>query len=116
MLETICKEIVTKNTFLFHFMDKDLEELTLDQSDALRKFKTVDGSQHKMALRTNAMPKAVLIDLKIIYPRDFYHPNVYELLDLNEIMFQSFYSDEMGYNKTNKYANIAETNTSIGGK
>jgi len=44
MLETISKEIVNKNTFLFHFMDKNQEELTPDQSETLRKFKTIDGS------------------------------------------------------------------------
>ena len=117
MLETVSKEIVNQNTFLFHFMDKNQEELTPDQSDILRKFKTIDGSRHKMALRTNAIPKAVLVDLKISYPRDFYHPNVYELLDHNEILFQSFYNDKMGYSNANEYTKIAESNpTKIRGK
>ena len=109
MLETKIKEIVNENTFLFQFMDEDHQELTPDQSAALRKFKTVDGSKYKMALRSNAMPKSVQIDLKIIYPPDFYHPNIYELLDLNETMFQSFYNDEMGSNK--EYSKITEHQT-----
>jgi hypothetical protein len=109
MLETKIKEIVNENTFLFQFMDEDHQEITPDQSAALRKFKTVDGSKYKMALRSNAMPKSVQIDLKIIYPPDFYHPNIYELLDLNETMFQSFYNDEMVSNK--EYSKIPEHKT-----
>jgi len=70
-----------------------------------------------MALRANAIPKAVLVDLKISYPQDFYHPNVYELLDLNEILFQSFYNDKMGYSNASEYSKITESNpTKIWGK
>lgn len=109
MLETKIKEILDKNTFLFRFMDEEHQELTPDQSAALRKFKTVDGSKYKMALRSNAVPKSVQIDLKIIYPPDFYHPNIYELLDLNETMFESFYNDNMG--SATDYSKITEHKT-----
>jgi len=95
MLETKSKEILKENTFFFRFMDEEHSELTPDQSEALRKFKTLDGSKYKMALRSNANPKSIQIDLKIIYPQKFYHPNIYELLDLNETMFKSFYNDNM---------------------
>lgn len=91
-------------------MDEDHKELTPDQSAALRKFKTVDGSKYKMALRSNAMPQSIQIDLKIIYPPDFYHPNIYELLDLNETMFQTFYNEEMG-STTTDYSEITEHKT-----
>lgn len=117
MLKTKTKEILKKNTFFFQFMDEDHQELTPDQSVVLRKFKTVDGSKYKMALRSNAMPKSVQIDLKIIYPNDFYSPNIYELLDLNETMFKSFYNDNMGNSNVNEYTKMAESNkTKIRGK
>ena len=109
MLETKTKEILNENTFFFRFMDEDHQELSPDQSAALRKFKTVDGSKYKMALRSNANPKSVQIDLKIIYPPEFYHPNIYELLDLNESLFQSFYNDNMGSAKD--YYKIPENKT-----
>ena len=110
MLETKTKEILKDNTFFFQFLDED-KELNPDQSAALRKFKTVDGSKYKMALRSNAMPKSVQIDLKIIYPPDFYHPNIYELLDLNETMFESFYNDNMGNSNVTEYTKMSESNT-----
>jgi hypothetical protein len=110
MIETKTKEIVKKNIFLFRFLDESHQELTPEESEALRKFKTVDGSKYKMALRSNAMPMAVQIDLKIIYPPDFYHPNIYELLDLNETLFQSFYNENMGSAATD-YSDIAEQTT-----
>lgn len=117
MLETKTKEILKNNTFFFQFMDEDHKELSPDQSEALRKFKTLDGSKYKMALRSNAMPKSVQIDLKIIYPPDFYHPNIYELLDLNETMFQSFYNDQMNFSNANEYTELSESNsTKIRGK
>lgn len=109
MLETKTKEILKENTFFFRFMDEDYSELTPEQSVALRKFKTVDGSKYKMALRSNAMPKSVQIDLKIIYPPDFYHPNIYELLNLNERMFKSFYNDNMV--SATDYSQITEQET-----
>jgi hypothetical protein len=115
MLETKTKEILKDNTFFFQFLDED-KELSPDQSAAIRKFKTVDGSKYKMALRSNAMPKSVQIDLKIIYPPDFYHPNIYELLDLNETMFQSFYNDNMD-SKATDYSTVANQKTEkINGK
>ena len=109
MLETKTKEILKENTFFFRFIDEDHSELTPDQSETLRKFKTVDGSKYKMALRSNATPKSVQIDLKIIYPPEFYHPNIYELLDLNETMFRSFYNDNM-VSATN-YSKMTEQET-----
>jgi hypothetical protein len=109
MLETKTKEILGENTFFFRFMDEDHIELTPDQSVELRKFKTVDGSKYKMALRSNAVPKSVQIDLKIIYPPDFYHPNIYELLDLNETMFKSFYNDNMV--QATDYSKVTEQET-----
>jgi hypothetical protein len=112
MLETICKKIVNKNTFLFHFIDKEQEELTEDQTDRIRQFKPVDESKHQIAIRMNAIPKAVIIDLKIKYPPDFYHPNVYELIDLNEKMFHGFYNEVLDYNQTTDYSKITESNKS----
>jgi len=111
MLETICKEIVNENTFLFHFMDKEKQELSTDQADYIRNFKTLDESQHQLALRINAIPRAVLIDLKIEYPPDFYHPNIYELLDLNEKLFHSHYNESFEYSQTADYS-VAEANSS----
>ncbi|UTB33149.1 MAG: hypothetical protein NKF70_02420 [Methanobacterium sp. ERen5] len=110
MLETKTKEILKNNTFFFQFLDEDHKELSPDQSAALRKFKTVDGSKYKMDLRSNAMLKSVQIDLKIIYPPEFYHPNIYELLNLNETLFQSFYNDNMGSESTD-YSEIAKQKT-----
>ena len=113
MLETISKEIVNENTFLFHFMDKEKQYLSTDQADYIRNFKTLDESQHQLAMRIHAIPQAVIIDLKIEYPSDFYHPNVYELLDINEKLFQSHYVESFEYSPTADYSEIPETNSSI---
>jgi hypothetical protein len=109
MLETISKKILNENTFLFQFVDKSISELRQDQSDEIRNYETLDSSEYKMGLRINAIPKAVLIDIKIIYPPNFYHPNIYELLDLNEKMFHGFYNERMHYSKPVDYTEIVSS-------
>jgi hypothetical protein len=112
MLETICKEIVNENTFLFHFMDKEKKDLSKDQAEYIRNFKTLDESQHQLALRIHAIPHAVIIDVKIEYPSDFYHPNVYELLEINEKLLHSHYNESFKYSQAADYSEILETNSS----
>ncbi len=99
MLETVCKEIIDKNTFLIHFIDKNSDSISTDKSDELNLYETGDDSEIKMALRVNAIPPSVLIDVKITYPANFYNPNYYELLDNNEKRFQEFYNEIMNYNQ-----------------
>jgi hypothetical protein len=98
MLETVCKEIIDKNTFLIHFIDKECNEISSDKSNKIYQYKTGDDSEIKMGLRVNAIPPSVLIDIKIYYPPDFYNPNYYELLDVNEKKFQYYYNEIMNYN------------------
>ena len=95
MLETIFKEIINKNTFLFHFIDKNSYRVTDDQSN-----KTDEDNEIKVAIRVSAIPPAISIDLKIKYPPNFYNPNYYELLNVNEKWFQDFYNEIMYYNQT----------------
>ncbi len=98
MLETICKEIITKNTFMIHFIDNDRDGISSDISNEIIGYDTNDDSVIKMGLRVNAIPPSILIDLKIKYPPNFYNPNYYELLDANEKLFQDFYNNIMNYN------------------
>lgn len=99
MLKTVCTEIIDKNTFLIHFSDKTKHNLNPDEMDKLRNYETVDDSQIKMAIRNNADPKSVYIDLRIIYPQHYYKPNFYELIEINEKRFQYFYNDLMNYDQ-----------------
>ena len=102
MLETVCKEIIAKNTFMIHFMDNARDEISSDLSNEIIGYETNDDSVIKMGLRVNAIPPSVSIDLKIKYPPNFYNPNYYELLDVNEKLFQDFYNNIMNY-KAIKY-------------
>jgi len=97
MLETVCKEIIAKNTFMIHFIDNARDELSFDISNEIIGYDTNDDSVIKMGLRVNAIPPSVSVDLKIKYPPNFYNPNYYELLDANEKQFQDFYNDIMNY-------------------
>lgn len=99
MLKTVCSEIIDKNTFLIHFSDKTIENLSPDEMDKLRNYETVDDSQIKMAIRNNADQKSVFIDLKIEYPQHYYKPNFYELMEINEKRFHYFYNDLMDYDQ-----------------
>jgi hypothetical protein len=90
MLETKCKEIIDKNTFLIHFIDKNTDTISLDQSNGITQYETMDNSEIKMGLRVNAISPSVLIDVKIKYPPNFYNPNYYELLDQNEKSFHQY--------------------------
>ena len=110
MLETICKEIIDKNTFLIHFIDKNSHSINADKSEELKLYETGDDSEIKMALRVNAIPPSVLIDVKIKYPPNFYNPNYYELLDTNEKGFQDYYN-EIIYNNQIKYHETTESYT-----
>jgi hypothetical protein len=98
MLETICKEIINKNTFMIHFIDNARDEINSDLSSEITGYDTNDDSIIKMGLRVNAIPPSILIDVKIKYPPNFYNPNYYELLDANEKQFQDFYNNIMNYN------------------
>jgi len=98
MLETVCKEIITKNTFMIHFVDNARDEISSDISNEIIGYDTNDDSVIKMGLRVNAIPPSISIDLKIKYPKNFYNPNYYELLDANEKQFQDFYNNIMNYN------------------
>ena len=98
MLETIHKKIIDENIFLISFIDKNCNEIDSIKSNEITSYKTNDGSEIKMALRVNAVPPSILVDLKIKYPSNFYNPNNYELLDVNEKKFQDFYNEVMGYN------------------
>ncbi|MFY9639212.1 MAG: hypothetical protein WAK14_10465 [Methanobacterium sp.] len=98
MLETVCKEILDKNTFLIHFIDKNIDSISTDKSNELNLYDTGDDSEVRMALRVTAIPRSVLIDIKIKYPPNFYNPNYYELLDFNEKSFQDYYNEIMDYN------------------
>ena len=102
MLETVCKEIIAKNTFMIHFIDNARDEISSDISNEIIGYETNDDSVIKMGLRVNAIPPSVTIDLKIKYPPNFYNPNYYELLDTNEKQFQDFYNNIMNY-KTIEY-------------
>ena len=97
MLETVCKEIITKNTFLIHFIDKNSDGISSDVSNEIIGYQTNDNSIIKMGLRVNAIPPSISIDVKIQYPPTFYNPNYYELLDTNEKQFQDFYNGIMNY-------------------
>ena len=110
MLETVCKEIIDKNTFLIHFVDKNGDKIDSDLSNEINRYETEDGSEIMMALRSNAIPPSLSIDIKIKYPQDFYNPNYYELLDANEKRFQDFYNKIMDYNQTMDYTKITESN------
>lgn len=109
MLETVYKEIINKNTFVIHFIDKSKDGISPDQSDEIHKYQTGDGSEFKMGLRVNAMPKSVLIDLQIKYPLNFYNPNFHELIKGNEKRFQDYYNEIMNYNQTS-YNEISDSN------
>ena len=98
MLETVCKEIIAKNTFMIHFIDKNCDGISPDISNKIISYKTNDNSVIKMGLRVNAIPPSISVDVKIEYPRNFYNPNYYELLDTNEKQFQDFYNGIMDYN------------------
>jgi hypothetical protein len=110
MLETICKEIIDKNTFLIHFIDKNRDSINADKSEELKLYKTDDDSEIKMALRVNAIPPSVLIDIKIKYPPNFYNPNYHELLDTNEKRFQVYYNEIMNNNHL-EYTETTESYT-----
>jgi hypothetical protein len=97
MLETVCKEIINKNTFLIHFIDKNIDSISTDKSKELNLYETGDDGEVRMALRVSASPRSVLIDIKIKYPPNFYNPNYYELLDFNEKSFQDYYNEIMDY-------------------
>ena len=119
MLETICKEIIDQNTFVIHFIDKNTNEITPDQTNEINSYSTLDGSDFKMGLRINAIPPSVLIDIKIKYPPNLYNPNYYELLNNNEKWFQNFYNKIMNYNQTMDYKEIVndkEPNSKIKSK
>ena len=101
MLETICKEIISKNTFMIHFIDNARDELSSDLSNEIIGYETNDDGVIKMGLRVNAIPPSISVDLKIKYPPNFYNPNYYELLDTNEKLFQDFYNSIMNYKAIN---------------
>ena len=112
MLETKSKEILDQNTFLIHFIDKNKDGINPEQSNEIRKYKTEDDCEFQMGLRVNTMPPSVLIDLKIKYPQNFYSPNFYNIMAINEKMFQDFYNEIMNYNDTvdyNELINSKET-------
>ena len=113
MLETVCKEIIDKNTFLIHFIDKNIDSISADKSNKLNLYETDDDSEIRMALRVTAIPPSVLIDLKIKYPSNFYNPNYYEILDNNEKRFQEFYDEIMNHNQIdcNEIIDTEETHT-----
>jgi hypothetical protein len=98
MLETVCKEIIAKNTFMIHFIDKNSDGINSDISNEITGYETNDDGVIKMGLRVNAIPPSISIDVKIQYPSNFYNPNYYELLDANEKQFKDFYNEIMNYN------------------
>ena len=98
MLETVRKEIIAENTFMIRFIDKNSDGISSDVSNEIIGYKTNDDSVIKMGLRVNAIPPSISIDVKIVYPKNFYNPNDYELLDVNEKQFQDFYNKIMDYN------------------
>ena len=103
MLKKSCTEIIDKNKFLIHFIDKENERITPFQSDKIHNYDTVDDSKFKMGIRNTAMPKSILIDLIIEYPTDIYYPNFYALIDINEKRFQDFYNEIMSFGKIMSY-------------
>ena len=109
MLEKGYTEIIDKNKFLIHFIDKQKDKITPDQFDEIYNYQTDDGSEFKMAIRNNAMPKSILIDIKIEYPPSFYYPNYYERIDANEKRFQDFYNEIMNYNQTMYYKAVTKS-------
>jgi hypothetical protein len=109
MLETKCKEIIDKNTFIIHFIDKNTYAINPDQSHGIIQYETMDDSEIKMGLRVNAIPPSVLIDIKIKYPPNFYNPNYYELLDQNEKSFYQHYNEIMNYNQVMDYNEIIDS-------
>ena len=111
MLKKSCTELIDKNKFVIHFIDKENERITPVQLDKIHNYETVDDSQFKMSLRNAAMPKSILIDIVIIYPTNIYYPNFYELIDINEKRFQDFYNELMSYNQTMDYK--AETKSEV---
>ena len=113
MLETECKEIIDKNTFLIHFIDKNSDKVDSELTNEINNYETGDESEIMTALRINAIPKAVSIDVKIKYPETFYNPNYYELLNVNEKWFLDFYNNSiMNSNKTMDYSEIADSKVS----
>ena len=119
MLETICKELIDKNTFVIHFIDKSTNKITQDQTAEINEYATLDNSDFKIGLRITAIPPSVLIDIKIKYPPNLYNPNYYELLNNNENWFKNYYNKIMNYNQTMDYKEIVnekETNYKIKSK
>ncbi len=108
MIEIVCSKIINKNTFLIHFIDKQKDEINLDQSEKIHNYETVDGSEIKMGLRVNVMSKSVLIDVKIKYPPNSYNPNYHELIKSNQKRFQDFYNEIMNYNQTRDYHEVMD--------
>jgi hypothetical protein len=103
MLKKSCTELIDKNKFVIHFIDKENERITPVQLDKIHNYETVDDSKYRMGLRNTAMPKSILIDIIIEYPTNIYYPNFYELIDINEKRFQDFYNEIMSYNQTMDY-------------
>jgi hypothetical protein len=109
MLETKSKEILNQNTFLIHFIDKTRDGISPEQSNEIRKYRTEDDCEFQMGLRVNAMPPSVLIDLKIRYPPNFYSPNTYDIMAINEKMFQDYYNEIMNYNEILDYNELIDS-------
>jgi len=104
MLETKCKEIINKNTFLIHFIDKNINEITVDQTNKINHYKTDLDSEITTTISENPISPSLSIELKIKYPPNFYNLNYYELFDMNEESFQDFYNEIMDYNETMDYS------------
>lgn len=65
MLETVCKEIIDKNTFLIHFLDKNGDKIDSDLSNEINRYETEDDSEIMMALRSNAIPPSLILKSNI---------------------------------------------------
>jgi hypothetical protein len=112
MLETVSKEIIDQNTIFIHFIDEEIDGINTEQSEEIRKYKTEDDSEFLMALRVNAIPPSIRIDLKIKYSKNFYSPNFYDLMGLNIKRFQDFYNEIMNYNETMDYNELINSKES----
>lgn len=101
ILEIKCTEILTKNSFIIHFLDKNRDDITSDQYNKILMYSTTDGSELKMDLENDITEHSVSIDIKITFPTTFRHPNLYESIDNNQRGFINYYNKAIMNNQTN---------------
>lgn len=100
ILKTKCTEILNKNSFIIHFLDKN-NEIMSDQFDKILLYTTTDGSELKMNLENDIKEHSVSIDFKITFPSNYNHPNLYESIDNNQRGFLNHYNSIMNCNQPN---------------